>query len=152
MRRRLDLLAEHRVRLPRDEALSELPEDIVRSRLRGGRLRAHRGPAAGLLLRQVPLRDQARHSAAVWSFPGGPRVARHLSVAALERRERFRVLWSGATHDAAHVARVAPTGLLFVLSREGLSHTPEEWSRVDDIACGTEVMAAALVALDEEAK
>lgn len=73
-------------------------------------------------------------------------------LAALERRERFRVLWSGATHDAAHVARVAPTGLLFVLSREGLSHTPEEWSRVDDIACGTEVMAAALVALDEEAK
>jgi orotate phosphoribosyltransferase len=31
MRRRLDLLAEHRVRLPRDEALSELREDIVRA-------------------------------------------------------------------------------------------------------------------------
>jgi orotate phosphoribosyltransferase len=31
VRRRLDLLAEHRVRLPREEALSELREDIVRA-------------------------------------------------------------------------------------------------------------------------
>ncbi len=31
MRRRLDLLAEHRVRLPRAEALAELREDIVRA-------------------------------------------------------------------------------------------------------------------------
>jgi orotate phosphoribosyltransferase len=31
MRRRLDLLAEHRVRLPREEALDELRDDIVRA-------------------------------------------------------------------------------------------------------------------------
>jgi hypothetical protein len=31
MRRRLDLLAEHRVRLPREEALSELRDDVVRA-------------------------------------------------------------------------------------------------------------------------
>jgi allantoate deiminase len=77
-------------------------------------------------------------------------VRERLAKAALERGVRFRVLPSGATHGAAHVARVAPTGLLFVLSREGLSHMPEEWSRVEDIACGAAVMAAALVALDEE--
>jgi allantoate deiminase len=77
-------------------------------------------------------------------------VRERLAKAALERDVPFRVLPSGASHDAAHVARVAPTALLFVPSREGLSHTPEEWSRVEDIACGAEVMAAALLALDEE--
>lgn len=77
-------------------------------------------------------------------------VRERLAKAALERGVPFRVLPSGATHDAAHVARVTPTGLLFVPSRGGLSHTPEEWSRVEDIACGAEVMAAALLALDEE--
>jgi allantoate deiminase len=77
-------------------------------------------------------------------------VRERLAKAALERGIPFRVLPSGATHDAAHVARIAPTGLLFVPSRDGLSHAPEEWSRVEDIACGAEVMAAALLALDEE--
>jgi allantoate deiminase len=79
-------------------------------------------------------------------------VRERLAKAALERGVSFRVLPSGATHDAAHVAKVAPTGMLFVPSREGLSHTPEEWSRVEDIARGAEVMAAALLALDEKAK
>jgi allantoate deiminase len=79
-------------------------------------------------------------------------VRERLAKAALERGIPFRVLPSGATHDAAHVARVAPTGLLFVPSRDGLSHAPEEWSRVEDIACGAEVMAAALLALDEEGR
>lgn len=77
-------------------------------------------------------------------------IRERLAKAALERGVPFRVLPSGATHDSAHVARIAPTGLVFVPSREGLSHTPEEWSRVEDIARGAEVMAAALLALDEE--
>jgi allantoate deiminase len=77
-------------------------------------------------------------------------VRERLAKAALERGVPLRVLPSGATHDAAHVARVTPTGLLFVPSRGGLSHTPEEWSRVEDIAHGAEVIAAALVGLDEE--
>lgn len=61
----------------------------------------------------------------------------------------FRVLPSGASHDAAHVARVAPTGMLFVPSRDGLSHAPGEWSSVEDIAVGAEVMAETLRAIDE---
>lgn len=57
---------------------------------------------------------------------------------------------SGASHDAAYVAKKAPTGMLFVPSRDGLSHAPEEWSSVEDIARGAEVMAEALLTLDDQ--
>ena len=77
-------------------------------------------------------------------------VRERLAKAALEHGTPFHVLPSGASHDAAHVAKKAPTGMLFVPSREGLSHTPEEWSSVEDIARGAEVMATALQALDEQ--
>lgn len=77
-------------------------------------------------------------------------VRERLAKAATGRGIPFRVLPSGASHDAAHMAKKAPTGLLFVPSRDGLSHAPEEWSSVEDIARGAEVMADALRALDEQ--
>lgn len=77
-------------------------------------------------------------------------VRERLARVASGRNIPFRVLPSGASHDAAHVAKKAPTGMLFVPSREGLSHAPEEWSSVEDIARGAEVMAEALLALDDQ--
>jgi acetylornithine deacetylase/succinyl-diaminopimelate desuccinylase-like protein len=40
--------------------------------------------------------------------------------------------------------------MVFVPSRQGVSHAPDEWSSVEDIARGVEVMATALRALDEQ--
>ncbi len=50
--------------------------------------------------------------------------------------------YSGAGHDAQHVAARVPTALLFVPLAGGASHTPEEGARDDD------VMLAADVAID----
>lgn len=75
-------------------------------------------------------------------------VREQLALAASQTGETFRILASGASHDAAHVAKIAPTGMVFVPSRHGKSHTPEEWSSVEDIARGAEVIARALKALD----
>jgi allantoate deiminase len=77
-------------------------------------------------------------------------VREQLARAAHERDVPFCVLPSGATHDTAHVAKVAPAGMIFVPSRQGVSHAPEEWSSVEDISRGAEVMAAALRALDKQ--
>ncbi len=77
-------------------------------------------------------------------------VRERLARVASGRDIPFRVLPSGASHDAAHVAKKAPTGMLFVPSRDGLSHAPEERSSVEDIARGAEVMAEALLALDDQ--
>jgi len=56
---------------------------------------------------------------------------------------------SGAGHDAAHIARVAPTGMIFVPSRGGISHDPREFSPLPEIRRGAQVLLGALLELDE---
>lgn len=56
-------------------------------------------------------------------------------------------LHSGAAHDSMYVARVTDAGMLFAPSRDGLSHTPKEWTDWDDCAAATRVLAEALADL-----
>jgi hydantoinase/carbamoylase family amidase len=49
---------------------------------------------------------------------------------------------SGALHDAAILAPRLPTAMLFVPSKDGISHNPAEFSRVEDIALAAEVLRA----------
>ncbi|PZN12666.1 MAG: Zn-dependent hydrolase, partial [Bacillota bacterium] len=77
-----------------------------------------------------------------------PLVMEALEEAARELGHATLRLASGAGHDAMHVARIAPMGMLFIPCREGLSHCPEEWAEPADIARGTEVLAQALQWLD----
>jgi N-carbamoyl-L-amino-acid hydrolase len=51
---------------------------------------------------------------------------------------------SGAAHDTMHVARVTDATLLFAPSRDGISHSPEEWTDWDDCATATSVLAGAV--------
>ena len=61
---------------------------------------------------------------------------------------RARRMVSGAGHDAAFVARIAPAAMVFVPCLGGRSHCAEEWAETSDIALGAEVMAEAVIALD----
>ena len=47
---------------------------------------------------------------------------------------------SGALHDAAILAPHLPTAMLFVPSRDGISHNPAEFSRVEDVALAASVL------------
>jgi N-carbamoyl-L-amino-acid hydrolase len=58
------------------------------------------------------------------------------------------LLPSGAGHDAQEIARICPIGMIFVPSREGISHSPREYSSPDDIANGTNVLLHTLLTLD----
>ena len=69
-----------------------------------------------------------------------PRAIAHQECAA--RGLPYRVLSSGAGHDAAIVARRAPATMLFVPCVEGISHSPAELASVDDIAAATDIIAA----------
>jgi beta-ureidopropionase / N-carbamoyl-L-amino-acid hydrolase len=53
-------------------------------------------------------------------------------------------LASGAGHDAAFLAQVAPVAMVFVPCRDGKSHTPEEWADRDAIAAGAAVILEAV--------
>lgn len=55
---------------------------------------------------------------------------------------------SGATHDAVHMARLAPMGMIFVPSRDGRSHCPEEWTDFSDVIAGVQVLGSTLLDLD----
>jgi len=54
---------------------------------------------------------------------------------------------SGAMHDASRMAGVAPTGMIFVPSRDGISHHGAEWTRPEDLAAGCQVLAHTLLDL-----
>ncbi len=53
-------------------------------------------------------------------------------------------LFSAAGHDAVHLARVAPSAMLFVPSIGGVSHHPEEETPLADLLAGARVLAQAL--------
>lgn len=55
---------------------------------------------------------------------------------------------SGAGHDAQSVARFAPVGMIFVPSVDGVSHSPEEFTRPEDAGNGADVLLNALLAAD----
>lgn len=54
---------------------------------------------------------------------------------------------SGAGHDAMVMAKMAPTSLIFVPSKDGLSHHPDEWTEYEDLKKGIELMLNTVVEL-----
>ncbi len=61
----------------------------------------------------------------------------------------YRVLPSGAGHDASHIAEVAPAGMIFVPSRGGRSHCPEEFTELEDIVKGIRLLGGLVGELDK---
>ncbi len=57
------------------------------------------------------------------------------------------MLDSGAGHDAMQIARIARAGMLFVPSREGISHNAREWTSPEDIALGAQILLEATLRL-----
>lgn len=59
----------------------------------------------------------------------------------------WREMPSGAGHDAQHLARICPTGMIFVPSKDGLSHSPAEYTAADDCVRGANVLLQTLIQL-----
>ena len=51
-----------------------------------------------------------------------------------------RRITSGAGHDAQMLARVCPSAMIFIPSKEGLSHNPAEYSSPEEITAGANVL------------
>jgi beta-ureidopropionase / N-carbamoyl-L-amino-acid hydrolase len=61
---------------------------------------------------------------------------------------RVRDMVSGAGHDAAYVVRVAPTAMIFVPCRGGVSHNEAEFSTQEQCAAGAQVLLQAVLDYD----
>ena len=57
---------------------------------------------------------------------------------------------SGAGHDAQDMATIAQTGMIFVPSKNGISHSPKEFTSAEDMANGANVLLHTLLALDKK--
>ncbi len=55
---------------------------------------------------------------------------------------------SGAGHDAQSIAKFAPAGMIFVPSVGGISHSPQEFTRPEDVVDGVNVLLHALLEAD----
>lgn len=73
-----------------------------------------------------------------------------LSEAATALDAPTMTLTSGAFHDAMYLARHCPTAMLFVPSRDGISHNPLEHTDDDHLVLGTRALAHCLATLCNE--
>jgi N-carbamoyl-L-amino-acid hydrolase len=64
----------------------------------------------------------------------------------------YLMMPSGAGHDAQQIARFTDVGMIFVPSVRGISHSPDELTKIGDIALGTKVLTNVLVRLGGIAK
>jgi N-carbamoyl-L-amino-acid hydrolase len=78
-----------------------------------------------------------------------PALQAAIETAAREAGYSTLRLPSGAGHDAQSLGRAGvPIGMIFVPSRDGISHSPRESTDWDDCARGAEVLYRTLRALD----
>ncbi len=77
-----------------------------------------------------------------------PRLTNALAAACDELGLPFQRMPSGAGHDAMCMAAIAPQAMLFVPSRGGVSHSPDEFTKPEDCVTGARVLLATLLRLD----
>jgi N-carbamoyl-L-amino-acid hydrolase len=77
-----------------------------------------------------------------------PRVMDWIDASAASLGLSRQRMPSGAGHDAQELALIAPMGMIFVPSVGGISHSPREFTKAEDVANGADVLLNAVVAAD----
>jgi N-carbamoyl-L-amino-acid hydrolase len=80
--------------------------------------------------------------------PCNDRLRDHFAKAAGGLSLRTTSMASGAGHDAGFMGRITPMAMIFVPSREGKSHCPEEWTEPTECMAGAKVLYQALLDID----
>lgn len=73
-----------------------------------------------------------------------PGLVSLIEEAAREQGIPALTMVSGAVHDTQRMAEQAKVAMIFVQSKDGRSHTPDEYSSIEHCTMGIEVLAAAL--------
>ena len=79
--------------------------------------------------------------------PCSEEVRTVISEACEEVGIRPHSLPSGAGHDGMHLASLCPMGMIFVRSKDGVSHNPEERSSKEDCEAGCNVLYRSVLGL-----
>ncbi len=80
--------------------------------------------------------------------PTDEQMRRIIATSADELGLSFQLMPSGAGHDAQDMVHIAPTGMIFVPSVDGVSHSPKEFTSADDMANGASVLYRTVLRID----
>ncbi|MCH8952569.1 MAG: hydantoinase/carbamoylase family amidase [Proteobacteria bacterium] len=78
-------------------------------------------------------------------FPEAMRA--RLAAAATARGYPNQPIFSGAGHDARHIARLGPAGMIFIPCKDGISHNEAESAEKEHCAAAAQVIADVLIEL-----
>jgi len=70
--------------------------------------------------------------------------------AANELNYSFKKMPSGAGHDAQDMAIIVPSGMIFIPSVDGISHSPKEFSSDEAVYKGTNILLNTILKLDKK--
>jgi beta-ureidopropionase / N-carbamoyl-L-amino-acid hydrolase len=70
-----------------------------------------------------------------------------IEAAAAKREKSCRRMTSGAGHDAQMLARICPAAMIFVPSRNGISHNPLEFTEPEQLIAGANVLLDSMLSL-----
>jgi N-carbamoyl-L-amino-acid hydrolase len=76
-----------------------------------------------------------------------PDIVAAVTSACEDEGVRHQPMISRAYHDSLFMSRLAPTGMIFIPCRGGVSHRPDEYASPEAIAKGAAVLARTLAAL-----
>jgi N-carbamoyl-L-amino-acid hydrolase len=76
-------------------------------------------------------------------FPEDMRA--RIAAAATARGLANQPIFSGAGHDARHIARLGPAGMIFIPCKDGISHNEAESATRDDCAAAAQVICDVLI-------
>ncbi len=79
--------------------------------------------------------------------PFDKEITEAIAASAAKRGFSWRRMVSGAIHDAAHVAALCPSGMIFVPCRDGISHNENEFCDPEAVVQGAQVLADTVFAL-----
>ena len=80
--------------------------------------------------------------------PTDEQMRRIIAAATRDLGMTYKLMPSGAGHDAQDMALIAPTGMIFVPSQDGISHSPKEFTSAVDMANGATVLLNTVLAID----
>jgi len=119
-----------------DEGLLQLAEEQLRARVAG-------------IAEDEDVRVESRSLARFEPVEFDERVVERIELLAEKTGLSTKRMPSGAGHDAQMMARICPTGMIFVPSLDGISHNPAEHTDEKDLIAGAQLLSDTMLALTE---
>lgn len=66
----------------------------------------------------------------------------------IDKGINYEIMASGAGHDAKEIANNVPTGMIFVPSKDGKSHCPEEFTEWENVSLGAQILLETIMKID----